>query len=322
MIRSEELAALRSGAGLVAAPPFDLLELAGPDRLQLLHGLVTCDVRQLAPGEMVAGFFTERQGKILADFVAFQGEVALRLLLPPGRGEAIAAHLDKYRLAARVEIRPLPATAALEVSGPRAGEALAAWSGASAPEAARAKQLAGEGGAVEVVPLPAASGGSRLLLFAEASELEPVSKALLRKAESVGLRRVSVAAREVARIEDGALRFGVDFDSDHFPQETGREGDVSYTKGCYLGQEVIARIHYRGGVQRQPYGLRFPGGLPASGAVLLHDGRPAGRATSVADSPRFGPIGLGILHRRVGEPPARLELEAGGPAELTALPVA
>lgn len=320
MIRPEELAALRSDAGLVAAPPFDLLELAGPDRLQLLHGLVTCEVRQLAPGEAVAGFFTERQGKILADLVAFQGETSLRLLLPPGRGEAIAAHLDKYRLAARVEIRLLEAPAALELVGPRASEALAAWSGTPSPLPGRAGRFAADGLEVEVLSVAASPRGARFLLLAEASRLDGLEETLLRRAGSLGLRKVSAEAREVARVEDGELRFGIDFGPEHFPQETGREGDVSYTKGCYLGQEVIARIHYRGGVQRKPYGLRFPGGLPASGAVLLHDGRPAGRATSVALSPRFGAIGLGILHQRVGEPPARLELEGGGQAELAALP--
>ena len=78
-------------------------------------------------------------------------------------------------------------------------------------------------------------------------------------------------------IEDGELLWGVDYGEENFPQELGDEAAVSYTKGCYLGQEVVARIHYRGGVQRRALGLRFTGELPALGTALLKDGREAGR---------------------------------------------
>lgn len=142
-----------------------------------------------------------------------------------------------------------------------------------------------------------------------------------REGDAFGLRRAGAAAVEVARIEDGELLFGVDFSAENFPQETGREGDVSYTKGCYLGQEVVARIHYRGGVQRQPRGLRFEAGaLPAAGVELLLDGRAVGRATSVTQSAEFGAIGLGLLHQRGYAPGVRLEVAGGGAAEVVELP--
>jgi folate-binding protein YgfZ len=122
------------------------------------------------------------------------------------------------------------------------------------------------------------------------------------------------------RVEAGIASFGIDFDDTRFPQETGAEADaVSYTKGCYLGQEVIARLHYRGQAQNVLRGLRFEGTTPEPGTAVLHDGREAGRATSVADSPRFGPIGLAILHRRA-EPGSAIELLGGGQAEVVELP--
>ncbi|HEX5719529.1 MAG TPA: aminomethyl transferase family protein, partial [Thermoanaerobaculia bacterium] len=107
----------------------------------------------------------------------------------------------------------------------------------------------------------------------------------------------------------GIPRFGRDFGPDNFPQETGIEEAVSYTKGCYLGQEVVARIHYRGGVQNVLRKLTFEGIEPAQGVALLHDGREAGRATTVV-----GSMGLGILHRRAAEPGTRVEVEGGGTA--------
>ncbi|MBZ0101765.1 MAG: hypothetical protein K8I65_06375, partial [Thermoanaerobaculia bacterium] len=131
---------------------------------------------------------------------------------------------------------------------------------------------------------------------------------------------VGAGAFETARIEDGEPAFGIDYGEEALPQETGDEAAISYTKGCYLGQEVVARVHYRGGVQRQPRGLRLAGELPAPGGELLCDGRPAGTLTSLADSPDLGPIGLALLHRRVGEPPATLALADGTPVEMVALP--
>ena len=137
-----------------------------------------------------------------------------------------------------------------------------------------------------------------------------------------GARQVSLEALEILRAEAGIPRFGQDFGPDNFPQETGIEEAVSYTKGCYLGQEVVARIHYRGGVQKLLRGLVFEQGEPRVDAALLHDGREAGRATTVVRSPALDrTIGLAILHRRAAEPGTRLEVEGGGTAEVKELPL-
>jgi tRNA-modifying protein YgfZ len=298
-----DLAALREGAALIERHG-DLLELAGPDRLRLLNGLVTADVKAVAPGAALGGFFTSGQGKILADFRLLAFSESCWLLLPAGSGEAIRAHLEKYKVASRVEISAVVDRRLFELSGPLAPSAAAA---------AAARLDAADGGA--------AVGERRSFLLLKALSAERVLAEWLRDEIVAGLRHVGVEAAELARIEDGELLFGVDFSSDNFPQETGRESDISYTKGCYLGQEVVARIHYRGGVQRQPRGLRFAAGEPPpAGTALLLEGRPVGRATSVARSPRFGAIGLGLLHQRGSAPGTRLEVEEGGEAEVMALP--
>lgn len=293
-----DLAALREGAALVERAG-DLLELTGPDRLRLLNGLVTADVKAAAPGTAVGGFFASGQGRILADFHLLAGTESAWLALPLGCGEAIRTHLEKYKVASRVEISQVPDRRLFELRGPRSGE---------------------------VAPLPATAGEGFVanagayfhLLGAFSAEL--ALSEWLRKEAATGLRRVGAAAVEIARIEDGELVFGVDFSGENFPQETGRESAVSYSKGCYLGQEVVARIHYRGGVQRLPRGLRFADDrTPAAGAELLFEGRSVGRATSVTRSPRFGAIGLGLLHQRAAAPGIRLEVGGGG-AEVVALP--
>jgi tRNA-modifying protein YgfZ len=109
-------------------------------------------------------------------------------------------------------------------------------------------------------------------------------------------------AWELARIEAGMPRFGSEFNTESMPAEAGLEDRaISFTKGCYPGQEPVARLHYRGHANRGVRGLRFEGATAALGARVTVEGADMGRVTSVADSPRFGPIGLAILRREVAE---------------------
>ena len=303
-----DLAALRRGAAVLERGG-DLLRLEGPDRLRLLQGLVTADVKSLPSGAAASGFFTTGQGRILADFHLLALAESCWLVLPAGSGETIRTHLEKYKVASRVEISEVTDRRLFELRGPRAGEVATAATELLSTEV-DSRTLLGDNGVFFL--LPKASSSGELLTQR------------LRAGDSSGLCRVSAEAVEIARIEDGELVFGVDFSGENFPQETGRDNAISYTKGCYLGQEVVARIHYRGGVQRQPRGLRFEaGGLPAAGAELLLDGRAVGRATSVTRSPRFGAIGLGLLHQRGATPGTRLEVAGGAgsrEAEVVELP--
>jgi len=124
---------------------------------------------------------------------------------------------------------------------------------------------------------------------------------------------------ELARIEAGMPRFGHEFDASSMPAEAGLETRaISFTKGCYPGQEPVARLHYRGHANRGVRGVRFDGGGVEPGADVEVDGAVVGRVTSVAESPRFGPIGLSILRREVAE---GARGEAGGtPLTVVALP--
>jgi folate-binding protein YgfZ len=107
---------------------------------------------------------------------------------------------------------------------------------------------------------------------------------------------------EIARIEAGMARFGSEFTTDSMPAEAGLEDRaVSFTKGCYPGQEPVARLHYRGHANRGVRGLQLADGLPELGAPVVAGDREVGRVTSVARSPRFGAIGLGVLRREVAD---------------------
>jgi folate-binding protein YgfZ len=306
--------ALLERVALGPAPAADFLDLIGPDARRFLNGYVTNDARALAARQHSRGFLTRRDGKLLADLDLVALDDRLRLRLPPGAGEPMRAHLAKYLLADRVELVPRAGLERLRLAGPAAAAPLRALG--LEPPVPGAFTIAERAGA-ELLLLGVERGRSpRFELWTEAGALDRLETELL----DAGAERASAAAFETLRVEAGELAFGIDYGPESFPQESGDDAAVSYSKGCYLGQEVVARLRWRGQAQRLPCGLRFPDRLPAPGTVVLHDGRPAGRATSVARSPRFDAIGLALLHRRVGEPPARLELEGGGVAELVALP--
>ncbi len=313
---AEEHHALREGCGLADRSWMARLEILGADRNRFLNAYVTCDVKTLAPGEGAYGFITSHQGRILSDMVVTALEDRLWLLLPPGEDEAVAKHLRKYILADRVEILPLEDMLPVTLIGPKATEVLG---DATLPPPGDWRHVRSRVQGTEVeLQRSGRLGAEAYTLWVSASIAKSLIEVLL---ENPAVRRVSAEALEVLRAEAGISSFGKDFGPENFPQETGAEEAVSYTKGCYLGQEVVARIHYRGGVQKTLRGLVFDGPAPAPGTPLLHNGREAGAATTVVESPTLGrPIGLSILHRRAAEPGTRLEVQGGGVAEVRELP--
>lgn len=310
-------AAVRTGAALVRRDAREALELRGADRLRFLNGLMTCDVKALAPGQGCYGFFTDGKGRVLADAAVLALGDRLLLDVPGGLGEALAAHLGRYVIADRVEIARRPELVALTLAGPRA----AAVAGAGALAAPWSHEERVVAGVAVVLVREGRLGVDGFTGWVESPSAPALAVAL---AALPGVGTVSADELDGLRIEAGLGRFGRDFGPEHFPQETGADAvAVSYTKGCYLGQEIVARIHYRGGVQRALRGLRFGGDVPPLGTVVsAADGREAGTVTSAVVSPRFGPIGLAVLHQRVGEAGAEVALATGDRATLAALPFA
>ncbi|HUF78730.1 MAG TPA: glycine cleavage T C-terminal barrel domain-containing protein [Thermoanaerobaculia bacterium] len=318
----EEAEALHEGSALVDRSWMDVLEISGADRKRFLNALVTCEVRELAEGGGAYGFLTTRKGGVLSDFVLLELGDRFRLELPPGRGPVVADHLGKYVLADRVELSPGTALP-LTLIGPGAKGHLRALLEDPWPVPVEARW-----GHAEITiaghPLRLAH---RPLLGAEAWTLwvEPASSRALAETllAAPGVLPAGFDALDTVRIEAGVPWWGRDYDESSLPQETGLEEALNFTKGCYLGQEVVARIHYRGAVNRVLRGLQFDGDEPpAEGTGLSLEGRPVGRVGSVAVSPVLeGPIGLALLHKRGAEPGTRLEVEGGGEAEVAALPL-
>lgn len=314
-----ERRALTTGAALVDRSAAGRLRLRGADRARFLHGLVTCDVKGLAEGKGAYGFVTSAQGRVLADVVALALGDELWLEVPPGRDEPVADHLAKYLIADRVEIAVLAAVP-LAVAGPRAAELLEGLLGRGAlpdePWSHRPANVAGVAGRVVRRGVAPADTFDLWLPPGKAPEVRA-------HLQAAGAVPAGGEAWDLLRVERGVPVFGRDFGPDNFPQETGLgEQAVSYTKGCYLGQEIVARIHYRGGVHKALRGVRFRGveAPPPTGTPLLADGRPAGKVGTAAVSPDHGPIALAILHERGNAPGTVLQVEEGGEAEVAELP--
>lgn len=288
-----------------------LLEIRGGAALEHFGGLVTNHLEGARPGEGVYAFMLTAQGRPVTDLRALclepaDGDERILVDLPGPCGDEALDHLGRYlppRLARREERDDL---VRLGLTGPAAEEALAAARPDPAdlpptPLAHRPLTLPDLPDPVRAVRREAVEGDG-VDLYVPADRAAGVWSALASAAREAGGGPAGLTAREAARVERGEPAGGREITGEVLPQETGQEDRaISYEKGCYTGQEVVAKIHYRGRVNRHLRGLRLPGDgqPPAAGTELHHDGRSRGWITTAVRSPRLGAVALGYLHRSV-----------------------
>ena len=320
-----EYQALVEGVGIVARNWPDHLRVRGEDRIGYLNGKVTCEIEGVGPGEGVYGFILDAKGHIQADTVirVFQDEVWLEL--PWGRGPRILEHLQRFIVIDRVEIEPLADRLPVTLIGPRVPALQSSLSEVVAlPD--RPWQI-GRSALVEGIEIPVSAdgrwGGPAVTFWPSVSGVPDLIRALLSAGRRFDARLVGFQAADRVRIEAGIPWFGRDFDEANLPQETGEDEAVSYRKGCYLGQEVVARLHFRGQVSKVLCGLEFAvDETPEVGTALALEDRRAGTLTSATVSPRLGSVvGLAMLQRRAAQIGTRLDVEGGGRAEVVRSPL-
>jgi folate-binding protein YgfZ len=275
--------------GRYRAGPASLVEIAGRDRERFLQGQCTNDILALPPSGVARAAALTPKGKLLADFRVARRD-PLRLLCPWGRSEFLAAHLKKYAVFQDVRIESSEGTFAIvEIYGEPGGIPL------PAPGAVAPAVLAGV--SLEVWPPYFETSATWLL---SAADLPALERALSETAQPV-----SDEDAEILRIEAGRPAFGRDIDESNLPDEVGMDDAISTTKGCYVGQEIVARLRTYGRVNRRLVGFSFDAGwLPAVGTALVRPGqteKDAARVTSAGLSPRLGPIGLGFAVREVSD---------------------
>jgi folate-binding protein YgfZ len=319
-----EHAAVRGGAGLLDRWGQGVIEATGRDRAAFLHGMVTNDVKGLRPGQGCQAAQLDAHGKVLALMVVHC--LADRLLLEMDRtlvAPTLEA-LERLHFSERVELDDATGReAAIGVAGPAARKVLEAALARPLPDlAAWHHVVLEEGGEAVRVVRDDASGEEGYDLWGAPA---PVA-ALWERAAAAGARPVGRRAWEGLRVEAGTLRYGVDVDAGTLLLEAPLAGAYSLTKGCYVGQEVVARVTYRGHVNRRIVGLRFAGAVaPPPGAPVWAEGREAGRVTSATVPPGGRGLALATLRREHAEPGTPVTVrDAAGlelAAEVAALPL-
>ena len=295
-----EYTALKAGAGIVDRSARARWRFSGAKAAETLTGLVTNDVVSLLPGQGQYAAMLTPKGKIIADVRILRLSDAILVDVPTLAAPGFAETVKKY-----VNPRATPytdestSTCALGVYGASAALAVSTVAGLAVEVVTALPAYAHV--VADIGTIVRASGVSGYEIIASVDARETITRRLV----AAGAMICSAATWDIVRVEAGMPEWGIDIDDTTIPQEANLDelGAISYTKGCYTGQETVARIHFRGHVNRHLRGLSFGSTrdqLPPERAEL-HDaaGKPVGDVRSVVSSPRLGVIALAIVRREV-----------------------
>ena len=308
----EEVASVRHGAGLVDLSDRAKLELTGSERVTFLDGLVTVDVKILTPGTSAYALLLNEKSRVLADARVYAFRDSLILDMDAAQAPRVREILEKGRVSDDVEFRQLRSAGHIAVEGPNAADVLA--------KVVRSEVRGLALDAFAGIPLAngregrivrsRSNGAPGFQVWAENGSLAEVWQALLRS----GARPIGRDAYEVLRIEAGVPRYGPEMNEGTLALEVAPDSALSFTKGCYVGQEIVARGTYVGQVRRKLAGIRVDGDQPpAHGDRVLKSDREVGFVTSGTWSPTLGSaIALALL--RIDEVAATepLHIDRGG----------
>ncbi|MGH7917841.1 MAG: YgfZ/GcvT domain-containing protein [Candidatus Binataceae bacterium] len=267
-----------------------MIRVTGDDRVSFLHGMCSNDVRELATDGMIPALFLTERAHLIAESFMWNTDDGILIELERSAWPRVRDHLERLLVADDVELEEATELELLDIEGPQANAIAAELVGSAVPpfrpwhHAFDARVWIGN---LPRLGIPAYT------IFGPRAEIARITEALSQS-------EVPLAAEdlfETIRIENGVARPDVDTNDRTIALEARMERSISFSKGCYLGQETIERATARGGLKKRLFGLRIGGGeIPPAGSVIKLDGKEVGHLTSVAVSPRFGVIGLAILH--------------------------
>lgn len=288
-----ELNALITGCGLY---PFDkaLFSLTGRDRTRWLNGMVTNNIRDLAPGNGVYAFVLNAQGHVLGDLYVFNRGESLVAEIEREQSANLVPLLRRYIIMDKVEIEDLrDEISVIGLTGPKSHQALA-----SIGLNADSGPLQPVDAVWNDVTLTLVRGDNSCVpsyeIWAPPEKINPILDQLAR----AGAEPVSDESLEIFRILCGIPKFGQDIKERTLPQETGQDRALNFTKGCYIGQEIVERIRARGAVHRTFTGFELEGATPAAGTKVQSEGKDVGEITSVLAVPfQDRRLALGLLRK-------------------------
>lgn len=315
---SADYEAVRDGLGWIDRTDRVRLRFRGPDRVRSLQNLVTNDLKARQPGEGAEAFLTSPQGKTLGFLRILVDAEEVLVGSDPGTLDSIAPHLGKYCALDDVEFEDVSAgTFEIHVAGPRCDEALDG--GAAAPGAGEYGHLPSTAAGVPVRAIrESPTGRAGLTLIGPREGLAEVRARL----ESLGGVPIGPECWEVLRVEAGFPAYFREVGPDNLPQELGRDSRaISFKKGCYLGQETVARLDALGHVNKLLRALVVEGAAaPAAGSPLAtEDGQAAGTVTSSGFSEALGhAVALAVVRVKLAPLGAQLRARGAGGEEIAA----
>lgn len=285
------------------------LEVSGPSRIRFLQGLFSNDVQALEVGQGTEGFFPTVQGKILAHCLVLKEDERVLILGLGDQTEGLLPHLQKYGMIEDVEIQNRQSEVGAKlVWGSKLPEFLASLAALELTKPLSHGQVTYQGAPLHLLRTP--------LFGFDTVELRGATEllaSLANQLQEMDATEETLETVERLRIENRFPRHGVDLTAEHLAQEANRDdAAISFRKGCYLGQETVARIDALGHVNKKLVPLRVEGA--PQGLSLPYpiekDGKQVGQVTSLAQTGNQG-IGLGMLRREVNQPGTRLEVPWG-----------
>ncbi len=315
-----EYAAITSSTAVVDFSDRTLVELVGADRAAFLHNMCTNEIRKLPAGSGCEAFLTDASAKILAYVWVAAGPQTLVLETVHGQAPRLLKHLGRYIIREDVQLIDRGEEwGELLLAGAGAAELLQEQLGSTPPSRPLDHTHASLRGLDVHVWRVELTKPNSFLVRAMRAELPRLWSTLT----AAGARACGQEALEAARIEAGSPYYEQDITDQNLPQEVARDDRaISFVKGCYIGQETVARIDSRGHVNKTLVGMRIEGrNVPPAGLELTHDGRAVGHVTSAAFSPKLdSPLALGYVRRGLNE--ARTTLDSPlGRATVVTLPV-
>lgn len=285
---------LREEAGQLRRADLAVIEVLGAEGSEFLQGQLTNDIEALEPGSGCYAALLDRKGKIRSDMVVLrEAPDRILIVLPEAAADTVGRHLDMYRIGREAEVRTRSDLAVCSLAGPRTPEALGGVP--LGPEHTHRTLRLAERDAVAAATAVGAD------LIAPSEDLELIEAELA----AAGVEAVSPEAFAILRVEAGRPGYGTELQPDTMPQEAGINGRaVSFEKGCYVGQETVARLHYRGKPNRHLRRLRANGPIAAGDPISFGD-REVGTVGTAVLSPASGWLGLAIV-RREAEPGAEV----------------
>ncbi len=325
-----EYQALRTGVGLIDYSTQAVIEVQGADRVSFLHQLLTNDIKGLAPGSGCRAALVTATAKLVADLLVLTHPESLWLLCELPRAEAIVKTLEQHRFSEQVTlVNHERRYGVLALEGPRTIALLTQLLGAVVSLPATGDHAAHQ---LQTIPIRCVrhslTGGIGVLLLVEAEAMETVWALLQQQGRPFGLSLAGWEALNAARLEAGVPWFGIDMDESNLLPETGLERTaVSDSKGCYLGQEIIARMQTYGSANKKLMGLKVEGAsIPERGAQIYRAAEEVGAVTSSGFSPILQqPLAMGYVKRSAYDAGTAVEIRQNGArlsAVVAALPIA